>query len=66
MKKIMLACGVAFLMAGFYVWGSKPVVHFQPTSGQNINAYVGDTLPKKKDTLPHKDTTKRKDSLQNN
>lgn len=65
MKKFVLAYGVALLMAGFYVWGSKPLVHFPVTSQQNIsNKYMVDTLPKKRDTLPHRDTSKRKDSLQ--
>jgi len=67
MKKIVLVCGAALLTAGFYVWGSKPVVHVQQTSQPNVySKYVGDTLPKKRDTLPHRDTTRRKDSLQSN
>ena len=65
MKKIVLAFGAALLMAGFYVWGSKPSVHFRTTSQQSISGkYVGDTLPKRRDTLPHRDTSRRKDSLQ--
>lgn len=64
MKKFVLVSGVAVLIAGYYVWGSKPAVHFPNNNQQYISGvYKGDTLPKKRDTLPHKDTMRRKDSL---
>jgi len=58
MKKFVLACGAALLMTGLYVWGSYPSGHFSSANHQyGYSKYVTDTIPKK-------DTTKRKDSLQ--
>jgi hypothetical protein len=59
MKKLVLVSGAALLLSGIYVWGSKPATHITPMSSlQNSHkTYANDTIPKK-------DTTKRKDSIQ--
>jgi hypothetical protein len=64
MKKFVLVSGAAVIVATFYVWGSRPARHVGGNNPQYISGvYTGDTLPTRRDTLPHKDTMKRKDTL---
>ena len=64
MKKFVLAGGVVLMTACFYVWGSKPAGHLAMTGQNLLKVSVTDTVPRKRDTLSRRDTTGRKDSLQ--
>jgi len=66
MKKIVLASCLAGLVGGLYVWGSKPARYVKDNNQHYVvsRLLVTDTVPTRRDTMPHRDTLPRRDSLQ--